>query len=164
MSCPKGTKKPNMVGRKCALGNKGGQPKKYKESELPKLGEDMLKYFTDCLKTAQSARATKRTIKYPFFSYFAREKCNVTTQTLLNYGKSNKKFFSMLERCREIRKEFLIQVGLKSIVPPVAFMFVAKNETDMKDRQEIEHSGEMEVEVSVQASINKIYGKREDST
>jgi len=44
---------------------------------------------------------------------------------------------------QELRKDFLIQNGLEGLIPPVTFKFVAVNMTDMRDKQQIEHTGEI---------------------
>ena len=41
---------------------------------------------------------------------------------------------------KELQKEFLSNNALKGFSPPASFIFIAKNITDMKDKQEIDHT------------------------
>jgi len=57
---------------------------------------------------------------------------------------SHKEEFSYAFTCaKEIRKDWLIDLGLSGQTPPLAFKFVAINCTDMRDKQEVEHGGEI---------------------
>lgn len=47
------------------------------------------------------------------------------------------------KEAKEVQKEFLMANGLVGASPPAAYIFTAKNVTDMKDKQEVEHSGEV---------------------
>jgi len=51
----------------------------------------------------------------------------------------HKEFRDAFTCAREIRKDWLIDVGLSGSAPPASFKFVAVNVTDMRDRQETEH-------------------------
>lgn len=48
---------------------------------------------------------------------------------------SLKEFCNAYKEAKEMQKEFLINLGLSGNTPPAAFIFVAKNVTDMKDEK-----------------------------
>lgn len=90
--------------------------------------------------------------KLPTFDSFA-EMIGVSRRTLTNWhlakkGKSDKPkypdFFLAYNRAKQIQKEWLIDIGLKGLAPPASFIFVAKNVTDMTDKQEIDHTSKGE--------------------
>lgn len=82
---------------------------------------------------------------FPTFLSFAM-KIKVDDDTLENWAKEeNKKkypgFFGAYARAKVLQKHFLIENGLTGLYNGQFAIFVAKNVTDMKDKQETEHSG-----------------------
>lgn len=85
----------------------------------------------------------------PTLEGFAR-KIGVTYRTLLNWAEAVEDdaaeipvykypdFFQAYNIAKQLQKEFLIDNGLKGNYPPAAYIFTAKNVTDMTDRQIIE--------------------------
>lgn len=85
----------------------------------------------------------------PTLEGFAR-KVGVTYRTLLNWAEAveddaaeipvykHPEFFHAYNVAKQLQKEFLIDNGLKGNYPPAAYIFTAKNVTDMTDRQIIE--------------------------
>lgn len=85
----------------------------------------------------------------PTFESFAR-KIGVSKKTMLNWAEAvedpeatepvykHPDFFHAYNACKHLQKEFLIDNGLKGNYPPASFIFVAKNVTDMTDKQIIE--------------------------
>lgn len=119
-----------------AKGNKGGRPRMYSDKELSKLGEELLVWAN--LKWDKLLKEKSKDKKMPFFiSNFCRE-YDLSIDTLERYAKDNKEFCGQFGRAKQIVKDMLIFGGLKSWWNPAAFAFVAKNTTDMKDKQEIE--------------------------
>lgn len=55
------------------------------------------------------------------------------------HGSYQEDFSYAFTLAKEIRKDWLIDVGLSGGCPPLAFKFVAVNCTDMRDRQVTEH-------------------------
>lgn len=47
-------------------------------------------------------------------------------------------FCHTYKRCKVLQKDFLIQIGLSGAAPSAAFIFTAKNVTDMRDKVESE--------------------------
>lgn len=54
-----------------------------------------------------------------------------------------KKFSDTFIRAKKIQENFLIQNGLQGLYNPLFAKFVAINLTDMRDKTEVEHSGEV---------------------
>lgn len=120
-------------GNQYAVGNKGGRPRRFTDEELIAIGEDMVATLEEHLRTLPEH-------KMPIFLSTLARKYNIPKQTLSDYGRQNKVFSDYYERARDLVREILAIGGLKGYFNPTAFIFVAKNETDMKDKQEIDHT------------------------
>jgi len=135
MAAKKGDKHPRMIGNKFALNNDGGRPSFVDENDLPALGDALLIWAND--KFNKLLAIKKKEDKMPFFLLdFAREH-NLSKWNLSDYAEANKEFSYRYKAAKGIIKQMLICGGLKGWWNPMAFVFVAKNETDMKDRQEL---------------------------
>ena len=53
----------------------------------------------------------------------------------------HKEFKDAFTCAKDIRKDWLVDVGLSGSAPPASFKFVAVNVTDMRDKTDVEHSG-----------------------
>lgn len=83
--------------------------------------------------------------RMPSLYKFAK-KIKVSYRTLYywfdeNHTSYHEDFAEAWETARQIRKEWLIDVGLSGLSPSNSFKFVAVNCTDMSDKNETEHSG-----------------------
>jgi hypothetical protein len=87
--------------------------------------------------------------KLPTFVQFARS-IGVSTKTVWQWANDRTsdepdaplkypEFSKAYVEAKELQKDFLIQNGLQGTTPSGAFIFVAKNLTDMVDRQLVEH-------------------------
>lgn len=87
--------------------------------------------------------------KLPTFVRFARS-IGVSTKTVWQWANDRTsdepdaplkypEFSKAYAEAKELQKDFLIQNGLQGTSPSAAFVFVAKNLTDMVDRQLVEH-------------------------
>lgn len=87
--------------------------------------------------------------KLPTFVRFARH-IGVSTKTVWQWANDraseeidaplkHPEFSKAYVEAKELQKDFLIQNGLQGTTPSGAFIFVAKNLTDMVDRQLVEH-------------------------
>ena len=56
-------------------------------------------------------------------------------------GSYQKEFSQTFTCAKDIRKDWLVDVGLSGSAPPASFKFVAVNVTDMRDKTDVEHSG-----------------------
>ena len=85
--------------------------------------------------------------KLPTLESFAYS-IGVHDDTLENWSKATTKkgklkypeFFGAYMRAKQLQKEFLLANGLAGLSPPASFIFVTKNITDMKDKQEHDHT------------------------
>lgn len=139
--------------------NKGGRPSKYD----PAFCEQLIKYFS--IKSYRRyVKSEKITTKsngttevhrdygfmsndMPMLSGFAR-KIGVAHFTLIRWAdKKNENeypgFCEAYNEAKELQKAFLASIGLKGFAPPASFIFVTKNVTDWKDKNETEHSGNL---------------------
>lgn len=149
MAAPKGNKN--------AVGNKGGRPTKFS----PKLTPAILEYFE------RHAKMSKKELKVhiPSFINFLLEYKDKTGEDISDDSlrtwsiegegfsdqmlqdkkfkpsaiqRSKIEFCGAYKRAQRMYKETLIRGGLWSAFHPTAFIFVAKNQTDMKDKLEHE--------------------------
>lgn len=139
-----------------------GRPSKYQE-DFP---ERLIAYFSvektqkqvigRVTRYNKDGQATSEEEKYkvvpndmPTFAGFARS-IGVSDQTLENWYNEMEdtesehpvrkypEFFAAYNTARQLQKEFLIDNALQGNSPPASFIFVAKNVTDMTDKQIIE--------------------------
>lgn len=140
MSAPKGNK--------FAKGNNGGRPTKYKPEYCQQLIEyfdidaysketieKMTEYFKDGEVKKEVEKYKYVPNKMPTIFRFA-QKIGVNEDTLVEWSKVNQEFSAAYKAAKEIQKEFLISLGLSGAAPSPAFIFTAKNVTDMKDKTE----------------------------
>jgi len=135
--------------------NATGVPTEY----TPDMCEKLIQFFTREPSELISAGLTAKLVpnKLPTFARFAFEN-KTTAATLLNWCKDYPEFFEAYNTCKELQKEFLTNNGLAGLYPPAAFIFVAKNITDMRDKAEIEHSGSIGGEISDDELIKRVNG------
>lgn len=149
MSARKGDKHPKMIGNKYALGNKGGRPPSYELKfcqaiidyfSTPASQEytykETLEYYKDGGIKRKSFEKKPLPNKLPTFYGFAAS-IGVNQDTLHEWKKKHKEFSEAFASAKELQKEFIIENGLSGASPSTFAIFVAKNLTDMKDKQEI---------------------------
>lgn len=139
--------------------NKGGRPTKYD----PKFCVMIIRHFSIKPFFRKELKHYDKNGDYrwsdyktmsnamPTFLGFAT-KIGVDDDTLENWAKEENKdkypgFFGAYIRAKVLQKNFLIENGLNGSFNPQFAIFVAKNITDMKDKQELDtkHSGEIKV-------------------
>lgn len=86
-------------------------------------------------------------VRMPTLRRFAKS-INVGIRTLYDWLDSSHRSFKedfshAFTHAQEIRKDWLIDAAISGAVPPASFKFIAVNVTDMRDRQDFEHSGEI---------------------
>lgn len=129
-------------GNKNALGNEGGAPSKYDPTYCDKI----IEYFTvDPNREVQVPHYKGGEVSWvdtkivanslPKFHEFAKS-IGVTHKTLHNWCDEHVEFLQAYTHAKELQKFFLIENGLNGCYNPTAYVFTAKNLTDMKDRIE----------------------------
>src|SRR3990167_1629489 len=103
----------------------GGRPTKYRD-DFPAL---LLAYFDEQVAAE----------KLPFLSKFARNIAGVCEDTAIEWTKDHPEFSEAYKIAKKIQKEFLITQALAGKINPTAFIFTAKNMTDMRDKTEVAH-------------------------
>lgn len=86
-------------------------------------------------------------VRMPTLRRFAKS-INVGIRTVYGWidekcGSYQMEFSHAFTCAKDIRKEWLVDVGLSGSAPPASFKFVAVNVTDMRDKTDIAHSGEI---------------------
>lgn len=114
------------------------RPTKWDEEKCIALAADMRKFFQSALKKFEMDPSCR---DIPFISKFCREVGKLTQETLNVKAKEFEELSDALKESKEIQKEILILGGLQSRFHATAFIFTAKNITDMRDMIAQEHSG-----------------------
>lgn len=151
----KGAKKkiknnPAPKGNQYALGNPGNPnasaPIKYKPEycqmlidffSIPPMKEVFVDHFNKDGSIAY-VESKKEPNDPPFFHNFATSIGIKETLTLNRWTEKYPEFNEAFLRAKELQKYFLISNGLRGNYNPTAFMFVAKNMTDMRDQQNLD--------------------------
>ncbi len=79
----------------------------------------------------------------PFFAAFARS-IKVDEDTVVEWAKVYPAFSASYKKAKALQKEFLIENGLLGLYNPAFAIFTAKNITDMRNEDKVEHSGQVE--------------------
>lgn len=125
----------------------GGRPTNYKPEYCKQLTdffavpkyERVVKSVTTGKNYYEKTEYTFVPTDLPMFSAFAR-KVGVSHQTLLTWTKKHPEFLEAYTSAKEMQKEFLVVNGLRGLYPPASYIFTAKNVTDMRDEQYLDHT------------------------
>ena len=137
-----------------------GRPSKYKPEYCQQLVEFMSRepyrevqdVFTD---KNGNERISSRLVANdpPFITAFAR-KIDVETSTMYDWGKEHADFHSALICARELQTEFIATNGMNGLFNSQFTKFAAVNMTDWRDKQEIEHSGNVSLSSRMQSLLS----------
>lgn len=122
---------------KFAKGNKGGRPRTYPVKKLPELGREMVEYAEKHLDDFDINRS-------PLFLHDWAKSVGISIFTAERYCEENEEFCKSYKEFKDIQKQILILGGLKGYFNATAFIFTAKNITDMRDKQEVDHTSKGE--------------------
>lgn len=123
-----------------------GQPTKYK----PEYCKLMLDYFD--VKPSTDGIACD----IPLMTRFVRKELKVDYQTFLNWQEKHVEFFESVMECEKIVKEILITNNLNGLYQTRDFKFIAMNLTDMTDKTEIKHSGELSIGSALEEARKRV--------
>jgi len=132
----------------------GGRPTKF----YPEICEELIDWFDQEPWDELNGKRIPR--KLPTLIAFARAK-KIGLSTIYDWidskHSSYQKEFSEIytQRAKEAQREVLTQNALQGLYNPVFSKFLAINITDMRDKQDIEHSGRVD--------INVIYDEAKDA-
>lgn len=165
--------------RKKHPGSRFGRPTKYKAE----FAAAIIKFF-DRPYTREKAieKVTPQGMPYevmeevpndfPTFEKFAVQ-IGVNGDTLVEWANAKNKdgnekypdFSAAYKKAKQLQKDFLMQNSLMGRYSTAFAIFTAKNVTDMRDKQEYEHSGEVGITSFLQeldGTANRIEGKMEE--
>lgn len=154
---------------------KPGQPTKYK----PEFCEKLIKFFDVEpyekveLPHYQSDGKTLKWMDYklipqrmPTLRKFAKsiEAGISTVYDWLNenHGSYQKKFSDAFTCAKEMRKDWLIDLGLSGLTPPLAYKFTAINVTDMVDTRVIEDKADDRLSDDERENLRRILRERQE--
>lgn len=120
---------PAPKGNTFAKGNEGVRPRKVPKDNIAEYGRMLVAEFEHHL-------ATLAEHKRPIFIEAWARKHDISDDTLRRYIEDNEEFCVSYKRAKEIQKELLIEGAMRGFFNPTAFIFTAKNITDMRDRVE----------------------------
>jgi hypothetical protein len=149
------------------MAHPGGAPTKYD----PKYCEQIIEFFdvepshqiTEVVEGKNWSKQTVRDVanKFPTFEKFAFS-IGVNGDTVVEWEKNYPEFSAAYKKAKQLQKDFLIQNGLCGLYNAAAFCFVAKNCTDMRDKQEIENTHIFPREIRIK-STQEIAKEREQN-
>ena len=127
--------------------NKGGRPLKFKTPE--EMDKAIEKYFLDCDsrivkvydKRKQEVVELNRPIPYTIEGLAAT--LGVDRHTLNNYEKRDE-FFTTIKRAKDKVLQNMVERSLDGDNNPTMSIFLLKNNNGYSDKQELEHSGEID--------------------
>ncbi len=135
-------------------GKKNGRPTKYKPEfckalikhfDIEPWEERKIPHYHENGKTVKWTDIKLLPMRMPTLRKFAKsiKVCISTVYGWLDKENSSyqKKFMDAFTCAKEIRKDWLIDLGLSGKTPPASFKFVAVNVTDMRDKTETELGG-----------------------
>lgn len=124
----------------------GGRPTKYRPIYCKKL----IEFFSSPPVTVKKRQiVTKSGVRIedvevpndlPTIEGFAR-KMGIAIQTVYNWERTQPEFMEAVIEARALRKNFLIQNGLKGFYQPNVWQFITQNLTDMRTQQKVEVDG-----------------------
>lgn len=137
-----------------------GRPKKYN----PIYCKQMLEYFDvepyeerTMIVTHKNGTTEEKYVevpaKLPTFERFAVS-IGVHRETLINWTKEFPDFFDTYKKAKDYQKDIVITNGLRGNYEQAFAIFTAKNVTDMRDKNEVEHSGGIKTEYG-EAELNE---------
>jgi len=148
-----------------------GRPTKYK----PEYCQELIEFFDrepyrplvvdGVALTDKNGRAVFTPCEFPTFERFAY-KIGVHRETLRNWCDKYPDFFAAYKKAEMLQKDILIQNGLMGQYEKTFAIFTAKNVTDMRDKQEIDHrsgDGSMTPRDSSAAVLEALRRKHDDA-
>lgn len=125
----------------------GGRPTKYDS----KYCDDLLEFFsvepnrevevhtTDRRSGREYVDHVLRANDLPTFERFAHN-IGVHVDTLIEWSKRYPEFSEAYKRSKQLQKDIIITNAMQGLYNTTFSIFLSKNITDLRDRQEIEHS------------------------
>jgi hypothetical protein len=143
-----------------------------KTSYKPEYCEKMIKYFNiepykkeKLKKTNKDGSIEEKLVEIandlPLLSGFATY-IGVHRDTLHYWSTKFTDFSDAYKKAKEIQRKILITNGLRGNYQTAFAIFTAKNLTDMRDKQEIEHSGELTIKDAKEIATS-ILGKDDET-
>lgn len=140
------------MGDKIEPKKKIGRPTKYR----PEICDEMIKYFSipserevqvmTVDKLGNEIITTKKEANpMPSFADFAIRVLDVNVDTLNEWCKVHPEFSEVYKKCKQLQEQFLTKNALAGYYQPATFIFIAKNITSLRDKTEVEHSGELNI-------------------
>lgn len=94
------------------------------------------KYEVTTDKNGEKVKTVEKPNQLPTFENFA-VKIGVYSKTLQVWEKEHEEFALACAQCRELQKDMLNDLAMRGFYNPTYTIFVAKNITDMRDKQDV---------------------------
>ncbi len=122
---------------------------KYKEEYCQQLLDyfngPLYEDFTITAKNGKSYTTRRVANPLPYFGKFALE-IGVTMMTLNRWLEKHGEFIETYEMCKELQKYFVVVNALLGLYNPAFAIFTLKNISGWRDKQEIEHTGKLDID------------------
>ena len=93
------------------------------------------KYEVTTDKNGEKVKTVEKPNPLPTFEKFAVS-IGVTVEAIKHWEKTRPEFRTACEQCRALQKDMINDIAMRGYYNPTYTIFVAKNLTDMKDKQE----------------------------
>jgi hypothetical protein len=121
--------------------NKKGRPTKYD----PRLCSQIIEYFD--VEPYEEVDGKRIPNPLPTFEKFAHS-VGLCVATLHVWKGNNQDFLEAYKKAQELQKHFWITNSLLGLYPPGFACFAGKNMFEWRDKQDINHSGDISITIS----------------
>lgn len=128
-----------MTKKKTGKLNKGGRPKKYTPAFLDIEAEALLQFIELCFQTNS----------VPFECTFALQRGYSSQRFSEKDFKEHPRFSEAFKRFKDVQKSVLLSGGLSGHLQTGFAIFTCKNVLGWRDRQEVEHSGQIDTPIRI---------------
>jgi len=154
-------KKKHKKSKKISQGFKVGRPSDYR----PEYAQMMIDYFNRVPYTVKGKKEIPA--DYPTIEGFAC-KIMIAPKNLRDWTDKHEEFRTAYEYAKSKQKEILIANGIRGNYNTLFAKFVAINATDMRERVDVEHSGEITIIKQLEKlsleELNKLNDKYENGS
>jgi len=136
-----------------------GQPTLYKPEYCQQLIDFMsVDHYSEVVDVVRQKDYEKESTRLvanplPFISAFARS-IKVSTVTLYEWASVHPEFSNAMTCARELQTEHIATNGMLGLFNPQFTKFAAVNMTDWRDKQEVEHSGNVSLSSRMQSLLS----------
>lgn len=116
--------------------------------------EERYEVTTD--KNGEKVKTVEKANPLPTFEKFAVS-IGVCSSILIEWCKEHQEFEHAYLQCKELQKDMLNDLAMRGFYNPTYTIFVAKNITDMKDKQEVNEDMFEDIRASYMSAMKNLW-------